>query len=50
MTLRIHIDSLLGRLDVQFVESLLVTECPDKLCAADFRAEWLTTRKPRRVA
>ena len=50
MTLRIHVDSSLGYLDVQLVESLLITERLDKLCAADFRAEWLTVRKPRHIA
>ena len=50
MTLRIHINSPLSHLDVQLVESLLITEGLDQLCAADFRAEWLTLRKLRRLA
>ena len=49
MTFRIHVDGSLGHLDVQLVESLLITECLDKLGAADFRAEWLTVRKLRHL-
>jgi hypothetical protein len=48
MTLRIHVDSSLGHLDVQLVEGLLITECLNQLSAADFRAERLTVRKLRR--
>lgn len=50
MTLRIHVDSSLSRLDVQLVKSLLITECLNEFFAADLRAEWLTVCKPRRPA
>jgi hypothetical protein len=50
VTPRIHVDSALGHLDVQLVENLLITKCLDKLCTADFRPEWLTVRKLRRLA
>lgn len=50
MTLRIHVDGSLSHLNVQYVESLLVTERLYEFWATDLRAEWLTVRKLRRPA